>query len=155
MSDQIPFEPLVCSQSGPAQLSVFQRAEILKKVEIFSRATVEELLHLAAISCEIQWKAGKDIFREGDIADALYVVVKGKVELSNASFREVAGPFGAVGLYAVLSDEPRYASANVLEDSFALKIGAQDFFDLISQNIEIVQSLFRLLSQRLTSNGRE
>ncbi len=154
MTEQIPFQPLICSSSSEARFTALQRAEILRNVEFFSRATVEELLLLASISCEVQLKAGESIFREGEIADALYIVVEGKVELSGSNFKDVLGPYDAVGLYAVLADEPRYASAQILEDTFALKIGAQDFFDLVSQNMEIVQSLFKLLTQRLASEGK-
>ena len=154
MSEQIPFQPLVSSSSSEARLTALQRAEILRKVEIFSKATVEELFLLAAISSEIQLKAGDTIFREGEIADAIYIVIDGKVELSGSSFKEMLGPYGAVGLYAVLADEPRYATARILENTFALKIGSEDFYDLLSHNGEIVQSLFKLLTERLAREGK-
>jgi len=154
MSEQVPFQSLVYTTSSEAQFTAMQRAEILRNVKFFSRATVEELFLLAAISSEIQLKAGEDIFREGEIADALYIIIKGKVELAGSSFRELLGPHDAVGLYAVLADEPRYASAKVLEDTFAFKIGAQDFYDLLSHNTEIVQSLFKLLTSRMASEEK-
>lgn len=153
MSDQIPFQPLLCSDSSEARFTALQRAEILRNVEIFSRATVDELLLLAAISCEIQMKAGKNIFEKGDIADALYIIVEGEVKLIGSGISEVLGPNDAVGIYAVLSNEPRYATARIEEDIFALKIGAQDFFELVSQNTEIVQSLFKLLIHRMSKAG--
>ena len=145
---------MVCASSSKPRFTALQRAEILRNVEIFSKATVEELFLLAAISCEVRLKAGGDIFMEGEIADALYVIVEGKVQLTGSRIRDVLGPHDAVGLYAVLADEPRYASAKVLEDTFALKIGAQDFYDLLSHNAEIVQSLFKLLTLRLASEGK-
>lgn len=154
MSEQIPFQPMVCNSSSEPKFTALQRAEILRNVEFFSRATVEELFLLAAISCEVQLKAGADIFMEGEIADALYIIVEGKVELTGSTFNGVLGPYDAVGLYAVLADEPRYASAKVLEDTFAFKIGAQDFYDLLSHNVEIVQNLFKLLTSRLAGEGK-
>ncbi len=154
MSEQVPFQPLLCTPSSEARYTALQRAEILRNVEFFSKATVEELFLLAAISCEIQLKAGQEIFREGEIADALYIIIEGKVELAGSTFKDMLGPHDAVGLYAVLADEPRYASAKILEDTYALKIGAQDFYDLLSHNAEIVQSLFKLLTSRLASEGK-
>jgi len=154
MSEQVPFQPMVCNSSSEPKLTALQRAEVLRNVEFFSRATVEELFLLAAISCEVQLKAGDDIFMQGEIADALYIIVEGKVELTGSTFKDVLGPHDAVGLYAVLADEPRYASARVLEDTFAFKIGAQDFYDLLSHNTEIVQSLFKLLTSRLAREGK-
>jgi CRP-like cAMP-binding protein len=152
MSEEIPFQPVVCTSSSNPRFTALQRAEILRSVEFFSKATVEELFLLAAISCEVRLEAGKEIFKEGEIADALYIIVEGKVELAGSTFKDVLGPHDAVGLYAVLADEPRYASAKVLEDAYALKIGAQDFYDLLSHNTEIVQSLFKLLTSRLASD---
>jgi CRP-like cAMP-binding protein len=154
MSEQTPFQPIVCTPSSKPRFTALQRAQILRNVEFFSRATIEELFLLAAISCEIQMKAGEDIFREGEIADALYIIVEGKVEMIGSTFKDVLGPHDAVGLYAVLADEPRYASAKVLEDTYALKIGTEDFYDLLSHNTEIVQSLFKLLTSRLASEGK-
>ena len=154
MSEQVPFQPLLSTPSSEVRYTALQRAEILRNVEIFSRATVEELFLLAAISSEIQLKAGQEIFREGEIADALYIIIEGKVELAGSTFKEVLGPHDAVGLYAVLADEARYASAKILEDTYALRIGAQDFYDLLSHNTEIVQSLFKLLTARLASEGK-
>lgn len=85
------------------------------------------LILLATISCEIQLNAGEKIFAEGEIADALYIIVEGKVELRGSAISGLLGPYEAFGICAVLSNEPRYASARALEDTFALKIRAQDF----------------------------
>jgi len=153
MSEQTPYEPIIFKSSSEAGLTALQRAEILRNADIFSKATVEELLHLAAISCEVRFNAETTIFREGEIADALYIIIEGKVERIQSSFREVLGPYGVFGLYAVLTGEPRYASAQALEDTHALKIGAQDFFDLISQNTEIIHSLFKLLTMKIPFDG--
>lgn len=153
MSEQTPYEPILCGSSSEAGLTALQRAEILRNAEIFSKATVEELLHLAAISCEVHFKAETTIFRQGEIADALYILIEGKVERIQSAFREVLEPYDVFGLYAVLTGEPRYASVQALEETYALKIGAQDFFDLVSHNTEIVQSLFRLLTLKIPFNG--
>ncbi len=152
MNEQTPYEPILCKSSSEAGLTALQRAEILRNADIFSKATVEELLHLASIACEVHFNAEITIFQEGEIADALYIIIEGKVERIQSKFREVLGSYDVFGLYAVLTGEPRYASAQALEDTYALKIGAQDFFDLISQNTEIIQSLFKLLTMKIPFN---
>lgn len=152
MNEQTPYEPIICGSSSGSGLTALQRADILRNADIFSKATVEELLYLAAISCEVHFKAETTIFREGEIADALYILIDGKVERVRGAYRETLEPNEVFGLYAVLTGEPRYASAQALEDTYALKIGAQDFFDLVSHNTEIVQSLFKLLTQKIPFN---
>lgn len=150
MSDQIQYEPQACRRAEPERFTVLRRAEVLRKADIFSRATVEELLHLAAISREVRFAGGDQIFRRGEPADAIYILIGGRVELEGDARRDSPGPFEAVGLYEVLSDQRRAASARAAEETLALKIEAQDFFDLLSHNIEIVQGLFRLLIQELS-----
>lgn len=150
MSDQIQYESQACRRAEPARFTVLRRAEVLRKTELFSRATVEELLHLAAISREVRFGAGETIFARGEPADALYILIGGRVELEGDAPREAPGPFQAVGLYEVLSDQRRAATARAAEETLALKIETLDFFDLLSHNIEIVQGLFRLLIQKLS-----
>jgi len=149
MTELLPYQPIVSGSSSEPKLTAIQRAEILRKAEIFSKATVEELLYLAAIAGEVHFEAETIIFSEGEMADALYIIIKGTVERINAPLKEVLGSHEAFGLYAVLTGEPRYATVQALEETYALKIETQDFFDLISHNTEIVQSLFKLLFQQI------
>jgi len=153
MSEQTPYEPIVYGSSSKASLTALQRAEIIRSSDIFSKATVEELLYLATISSEVHFKPETTVFREGEIADALYIIIEGKVERIQSTFREVMEPFEVFGLYAVLTGDLRHASVQVLEETYALKIGAQDFFDLVSHNTEIVQSLFKLFTLRMPYKG--
>jgi CRP-like cAMP-binding protein len=149
MTEQMPYQPLLLGSSKESKLTALQRAEILRNADIFSKATVEELLYLAAIASEVHFEPETTIFREGEIADALYIIIEGKVERIHPMFREVLEPSEVFGLYAVLTGEPRYASAQALGKTYALKIGALEFFDLLSHNTEMVQSLFKLLIQKI------
>jgi len=79
------------------------------------------------------------------------MVVKGKVELTSRDLgsRRVAGPGEPVAMNFVLTREPSTVSATALEDTFALSIGAEDFFNLLSQNTEIEVSIFKYFTRRL------
>ncbi|MBI1940406.1 MAG: HEAT repeat domain-containing protein, partial [Acidobacteria bacterium] len=80
MDDQTPFQPLITEAARPAaRLTAFQKAEILRGVEPFSAATVEELLRLAAIAKEVHFAPGEVILREGEYADAIYLIVEGQI----------------------------------------------------------------------------
>ena len=149
MTEDTLNQPVLCGPPSGTKRTALQRAEILRKAEVFSKATVEQLLFLAAIACEVHFDPETMIFREGEIADAIYVIIEGKVERIHEPLKEILEPFGVIGLYAVLTGEPRYASARALEKTFTLKIGSQDFFDLLSHNTEIVQSLFKILIQQI------
>ena len=91
------------------------------------------------------------IFQETDIADAFYLVVQGKIESVSkpGDVREVAGPGGVFGLYSALTRESRYATATALENTLAISIAAEDLFSLLSNNMEIVVSIFKHFVKRL------
>lgn len=152
MDEQPPLHPTL-DESRPqrARLTSLQKVEFMRSVDLFSQATVEELLRLAAIAGEIHFDAAETIFREGDIADALYLVLEGQVELTRAASAEagVIAPGQAVGIYSVLTREPRYFTVRALQDTFALKILAEDFYDLLSHNTEILFSIFKLFIRKI------
>ena len=49
----------------------------------------------------------------------------------------------------MLTREPRYATAKALEDTFAISIGAEDLYNVLSNNMEIVVSIFKLFVNKL------
>ncbi|MBI2150504.1 MAG: Crp/Fnr family transcriptional regulator [Acidobacteria bacterium] len=151
MDDSVPFQPILCGSGASPRLTALQKAEVLRRAEILSQATVEELLRLAAVAKELQVSAGEVVFQEGDLSDALYVVIEGRVELTRgpAPVVEVATPGQAFGTYAVLTREPRYFTAKAVEDTFTLAIAADDFYDLLSHNAEMLEHVFRWLVRKI------
>ncbi len=128
----------------------------MRSVEIFSQATVEELFGLAAIAREASFAGGQTIFRENDIGEALYVVIEGEVELTArmSPLREVIGPRQSFGVYSTLTRGPRTAAATALRDTVALGLGAEDLYHELSQNSEIIASIFRYLIRKAGLNTR-
>lgn len=152
MGDQIPFLPTLTGEgSAKPRLTTLQKAEFIRSVDVFSQASVEELYRLAPIAKEVAFAAEEVIFQEDDIGDAFYLVVEGKVESvsSKTSSQEIAGPGEAVGLFSVLTREPRYSTARTLERTFAISISAEDLYSLLSNNMEIVVSIFKHFVKKL------
>jgi len=54
----------------------------------------------------------------------------------------VIGPNARFGVFDILSGRPRLGDAVAVTDTRVLIIEAEDFFDLLSNNIEIVRALF-------------
>ena len=89
------------------------------------------------------------IYREGDPADAIYFVVRGKVTLSaTTGDQSTHGPGGTFGATEILSGRLRSGGASADEETLVLAIDAEDFFDLLANNIEIVKALFRQLLEK-------
>lgn len=99
------------------------KVAILEQLGIFAAATRPVLERLAAVATEAAFPAAAAIVREGDPADALFVLVEGEVEVTARG--EAAGPekririmaaptyFGEIG---VLEQIPRTATVTALTD---------------------------------------
>ncbi len=139
------------------ELAGIETLVFLQSVDLFRHCRSEEVVRLAAIASERRFAAGERIYERGDAADALFCVVRGAVGLESAEGeRRRVGPLVAFGVVEVLLGRMRATSAVAEADTLALAIEADDFFDLLANNIEIVKALFRQFvqsDQALTSGG--
>lgn len=131
-----------------AKMTAIEKVLALRGVEPFAACRAEEAIRLAAIAAEKSFAAGQVIFRIDDPSDALYCLVEGSVVLTGPEGEErtLEAP-AAFGLVEILSDRRRGETATVTShgEASALAIEAEDLFDLLSNNVEIVKSLFRAL----------
>ena len=151
MGDNLTFIPAPGIGATRVRLTTLQKAEFLRRLELFSEASVEDLYRLAALAQEVEFAAGRVIYREEDFGDAFYLVVQGRIECSSEAngSRVIVGPGESVGVYSVLTREARRTSANALEDTLALAIGAEDFYNLLSSNSEITVSLVKYFVKKV------
>ncbi|MBD3297671.1 MAG: cyclic nucleotide-binding domain-containing protein [candidate division Zixibacteria bacterium] len=131
-------------------LSTIERVLTLQKNEIFAEVSTEGLAHLAAIAEEVEFDAGDSLFHEGEIPDACYLILAGHVELNRSNQTELTvGPGDDIGVWALFDGEPRVFAARATENTHALKITQEDFYDLLADHTDIVQSFFRTLVRRI------
>jgi CRP/FNR family transcriptional regulator, cyclic AMP receptor protein len=102
----------------------------------------------------VNFKLGDYIFREGDAADVMYMIHKGRVQISKGfgSFDEkirILGEGEFVGEMAVINRKPRSASAVALDDCVLIKMDRDSFNETIKKNHEFSVSVIELLSERL------
>jgi hypothetical protein len=137
--------------TGEVDMTEMARIEMmvfLQGVDLFSFCDADQMLRLAAISREWRFNEGETIYGRGAPADALYCVVEGCVRLVHGDGREVeVGPRGRFGVGEILSGRLRDGDAVASKPTRVLIIEADDFFDLLSNNIEIVKALFRQMSK--------
>jgi CRP-like cAMP-binding protein len=87
------------------------------------------------------------VYQHNEPPDALYCIVEGKVDLGSEdgdSFR--VGARETFGVLDILRGQLRSKVATAAADTQALVIEAEDFFDLMAVNIDIVRALFRQLT---------
>ena len=122
----------------------------LKSAPVFERVSGEDLAALARVAEVETYSAGQAVFREGDIGDALYVLVRGKVSI--ASGGEQLAELGrgeAFGEMAVLDEAPRSATAVAVEETEVLRIGSEEFYEILHEQVEIAEGVIRMLTRRL------
>ncbi len=98
---------------------------------------------------------GKDemLFREGDVGDALYVIVEGEVSVQAEGPPRVemarlgAGSF--IGEVALMTDQPRSATVTATADSELLRIDRGTLARVLANHGEVLTSLLRFVRARL------
>jgi CRP-like cAMP-binding protein len=143
-------------QKRAFDLSVEDRADIIRQLD-FGAALSETLLQrLASISTVIDFRRRRFIYRAGDEATALYAIARGRVKLcrvEKTSEREavidilpVGALFGESALYSAAGLRENCAVA--YENSRLLRIPVGEFKRGMLENRELYDYTFRLIGQR-------
>ncbi|MEM7583787.1 MAG: Crp/Fnr family transcriptional regulator [Acidobacteriota bacterium] len=130
-------------------LTRIQKVVVLQAVDLFTYCNAEQMMRIAGIAQQRNFGAGEKIYSINDAAESMCCVVEGKVKLRGAAGRErTIGARETFGVSEILSDRLRAENAWADSATVGLVIGAEDFFDLLSNNVEIVKALFRQLLRR-------
>ncbi len=129
----------------------------LNEIPLFASLTSGELDALFDVSDVRALAAAEVLFTEGDPADALWVVLRGDVEVSKATvvLAEV-GPGAALGeLSLFLSRSKRSATARALCPASALRIPANALRKLTAASdlaaLKLVNNLAHQMAERLSA----
>ncbi len=129
------------------KLALIEKVVILQGVDLFANCNAEQVLQLASIASEIWFEAGGVVYQRNDPPDALYCIVEGRIDLTAPESETVSLTTGDIlGTFDILRSQVRSRDATATSDTHALLIEAEDFFDLLGTNVEIVRALFRQLT---------
>src|SRR5512140_2141352 len=108
---------------------------------------------------ELRVPKGTIIFRQGDPGHEMFVIAAGRVRLTIGAAgheKEVAvlGPGAFFGELSLLSDEPRSATAEAMEDSTLLAIGRDVFAMMVQDDLDIVLRMMNIQGQRLSQTDQ-
>ena len=137
-------------------ISTVEKVLFLKSIDLFRALPSEELAQIAEIAEEQPLASGDQVFGEGEPGDALYLIVEGKVKVHKGTKELVRlGVRDVFGEMAVLDSEPRSASVTAVEDAVCLKIGRDDFRDILSERPEIAMGVMKVLTRRLRETSKK
>ncbi len=130
--------------------STIEKLLMLRSAPLFEKLRGEDLAPLARVAEVEEYQAGDPVFEHGQLGDALYVIVRGKVAIQKHG-RTLAnlGRGEAFGEMSVLDAEPRSADAVAIEETELLRIGSEEFYEVLREQVEIAEGVIRMLSRRL------
>lgn len=137
----------------PEELTIVDKARHLRRVPILSEASTDALADLAALATVEHYDADTVLFETGSPADAFYFIVEGEVvNQRNREDVSTGGPGQAVGVLAVLDSRSRAVTAVITEDSLLLRIGAEDFRDLLEQHHTLAKGVIKHLASQVRAS---
>jgi len=130
--------------------TIIEKVIFLQKVRLFSDVPTEQLSHLAAVASRMSVEENSYLFREGEPANNLYLIISGRINVirNNKVLRE-AGKYDEVGMLGFFDNAPRAADAKSLENSELLKINKVDFFDLLEDRVHLSHGILQFFVKQI------
>ncbi len=128
----------------------------LREVPDLAALDDDALFQLVGASANLFWRAGSVVFTPGSPADALYVVVSGRVRIMEPdSETELAtiGPCDYFGEQAVLLHTAHTRTAAAVEDSELMVIPEAAFHTVLAENPDLAGHFRRKLESRVLERG--
>ena len=96
------------------------------------------------------YRQGEVIFDRGQPADCMYVIAEGEVEIAvHGQSVDVLGREAIFGELALISREPRSATARARTDCRLIEIAEKRFLQLVHQTPVFALEVMRVLAKRL------
>ena len=144
------------ANAAMASLTKIEKMMLIRQVPIFAKLDAEDLEELASIVEETRIDANQILFSEGDVGDAVYLIVKGRVRIfvggrddrPETTINDV-GAGACIGEMAVLDSSPRSASVRGIERTRALRVPGEGFKTLLSDRPEMSEAIVAELVHRM------
>ena len=139
---------------------LYTRILMLSKAPVFTGVHTEDLRILARELEEEACFAGERVFDINEPSDRVYLIESGKIGISinpdpkAKEFIATLGPNDCFGEMGMFDDNPRSATAHVLEDSILLALDKTKLRALTLRYPEIALGMLRSLSLRLRETNR-
>jgi ATP:ADP antiporter, AAA family len=144
-------DPYARDPEGSRTMNLVETVFLLQQIDILRGARSDHLALLAGIAEEVDVDAGAVLLREGEPAEGLWVVVRGKVALKGAGGDLVLADGKAFGTWALVDDMPSVVEATAVEPTRLLRIGREEYHDLLADHPELAIGMLQGLARRIRS----
>lgn len=135
-------------------MQLLKEADTLRKVPLFAKLEPSRLKLMAFTSQYLTYEDGELVFREGDVADAVFVILEGEaeivVETRTGNLRVgMLGKDELFGELALINNTQRSATIRARGHLQVLRIAGDMFLKLLADSPEVALAVMRQLSQKL------
>eukprot|EP00804_Cyclotella_cryptica_P005112 CCRYP_011544-RA/>CCRYP_011544-RA protein AED:0.07 eAED:0.07 QI:492/0.66/0.75/1/1/1/4/67/746 len=130
---------------------VFHHQILREKDKIRRRNRAKALLKLQSGMITESFKAGEELYKEGDLGDSMYILEEGKVDVTTLGHRViVVTPGNFCGEYSLLTGRLRNTTATCIssEGCVALRLLGRDFRKLMDVQPRLKESLVDMMNRR-------
>src|SRR6266567_477802 len=128
--------------------------DLLRSMDLFTDLPDGELNKIARLLKEHKFAENELIFAQGEPGDGLYIILQGRVRIASTDQlgreRVLAfyGPGEFFGDMAVLTGEPRSATASASTNLRVLQLRKDDFDVLVATSVGIMRGMLRVMVER-------
>lgn len=141
-------------EKGTSSMAKNKYHEHLREVPLFADLDKSEMEMLDRATTELDYKPGRVLMREGEIAHEMFVLVSGSAEVTRGG-EHVAdiGPGGIVGELAMLTHSHRHGTVTVTSDTTVLHIDGRAFGPLLHEAPQIAVKMLPIVAARAIDNS--
>lgn len=135
-------------------MSLQEEVELLRRIPLFAKVEPPKLKLLAFASERVTFEAGQELFHQGDMPDAAYIVIdgtadvildtqRGRVTVAHIGRNELVGEIG------IICDVPRTATVQANSRLVTLKVSKDLLLRMIIDFPTMALEIMRVLAHRL------
>jgi CRP-like cAMP-binding protein len=147
----VPPRPRLPALPAGRELDLVERIFILRQVVPFANSSIDALAELSRGLVEVRFAAGTSLWRRGDLAEALFLLVSGTVACTPAEPARpfVLGPGIPVGAIEAVAEQPRWYDAVTESEVVALSGDVEGLIDAFEDHFGLAMGYLATMSQWL------
>jgi CRP-like cAMP-binding protein len=132
-----------------SELDLVERIFVLRRAAPFTRTSISALAELARGMAEIHFQPGVELWREGEPAGGLLLLVSGRVVCTSQGVSFEVGPGSPLGALESMADRPRLYQAVTHTPVVALQGNVENLIDTFEDNFEMAMDYLAVMARWL------